>query len=182
MTATVKPDNATNKSVTWSSDNESVATVADGVVTAAAAGTAVITVTTTDGGFTTACVVTVTNPLAEAKAAAKAELDAYKNADDYRDAEKSDLAAAIAAGNAAIDDAMDTDAVAAALATAKAVIDAIKTDVQLTAEEQAAADQAAADEVIAKINAIGTVEYMDACKEKIDDAREAYNNLTIRMR
>ena len=40
LTATVEPDNATNQNVTWSSDNESVATVDNGVVTAVAAGTA----------------------------------------------------------------------------------------------------------------------------------------------
>jgi hypothetical protein len=46
------------------------------------------------------------------------------------------------------------------------------------AAEQAAADHAAADDVIAKIDAIGEVEYTAACKAKIDAAREAYNALT----
>ena len=46
------------------------------------------------------------------------------------------------------------------------------------AAEQAAADHAAADEVIAKINAIGEVEYTDACKAKIDEARTVYDALT----
>lgn len=60
LTATVSPSNATNKSVSWASDNESVATVtSSGVVVAKAAGTAVITVTTVDGGKTASCVVTV---------------------------------------------------------------------------------------------------------------------------
>ena len=40
------------------------------------------------------------------------------------------------------------------------------------------ANQAAAADVIEKINAIGTVAYTDACKEKIDDARTAYDALT----
>lgn len=61
LAATVSPDNATNKAVTWASDNEEVATVADGVVTAVAAGSANITVTTEDGGHTATCAVTV-NP------------------------------------------------------------------------------------------------------------------------
>lgn len=59
LVATVAPEDATDPSVTWSSDNEAAATVADGVVTAVADGTATITVTTTDGGFTATCAVTV---------------------------------------------------------------------------------------------------------------------------
>ena len=64
LTATVLPDEATDKSVTWSSSNEAVATVTDGVVTAVAAGTATITVTTTDGAKTATCAVTVAAPAA----------------------------------------------------------------------------------------------------------------------
>ena len=59
LIATVSPETATDKSVTWASDNEAVATVADGVVAAVAEGTATITVTTVDGNFTATCVVTV---------------------------------------------------------------------------------------------------------------------------
>ena len=63
LTATVTPDNATNKKVRWTSDNETVATVSeDGVVTAVAGGTAVITATTHDGLFTATCTVTVNAP------------------------------------------------------------------------------------------------------------------------
>ncbi len=63
LNATITPSDATNKNVTWSSDNTSVATVdADGKVTAAGAGTATITVTTADGNKTATCVVTVTYP------------------------------------------------------------------------------------------------------------------------
>ena len=61
LTATVSPDNATNQSVTWKSSDTKVATVdEDGKVTAVAAGTATITVTTADGGKTASCKVTVT--------------------------------------------------------------------------------------------------------------------------
>jgi uncharacterized protein YjdB len=60
LTYTVLPANATDKSVSWSSSNTSVATVNNGHVTAIAAGTAIITVTTTDGGQTAKCTVTVT--------------------------------------------------------------------------------------------------------------------------
>jgi uncharacterized protein YjdB len=59
LTATVSPSNATNKAITWSSSNTAVATVANGVVTGVFAGTATITVTTTDGGKTATCTVTI---------------------------------------------------------------------------------------------------------------------------
>lgn len=60
LTATISPSNATNQNVTWSSNNTSVATVSSsGVVTGVSAGTAVITVTTADGGYTDTCTVTV---------------------------------------------------------------------------------------------------------------------------
>ncbi len=59
LTATVTPNNATNKAVTWTSSNSSVATVSNGVVTAKAEGTATITVKTADGNKTATCTVTV---------------------------------------------------------------------------------------------------------------------------
>ena len=59
LVATVLPANATNKNVTWSSSNENVASVANGVVTALSAGEASITVTTEDGNKTATAIVTV---------------------------------------------------------------------------------------------------------------------------
>ena len=59
LVATVTPEDATDKSVVWTSNNDAVATVVDGVVTAITEGTATITVTTVDGEFTATCVVTV---------------------------------------------------------------------------------------------------------------------------
>lgn len=60
LTATVAPANATDKSVTWSTSDATVATVSEGVVTGVKAGTATITVKTTDGAKTATCAVTVT--------------------------------------------------------------------------------------------------------------------------
>ena len=61
LTASVTPATAYNKAVTWQSDNEAVATVAvDGTVTAHKFGTATITATTEDGGYTATALVNVT--------------------------------------------------------------------------------------------------------------------------
>ena len=60
LTATVSPDYATNKSVSWSTSDATVATVSStGLVTALGVGTATITATTVDGGKTATCTVTV---------------------------------------------------------------------------------------------------------------------------
>lgn len=60
LAATVMPADATNRAVTYSSSDETKATVSeDGLVTAVAVGSATITVTTVDGGFTDTCAVTV---------------------------------------------------------------------------------------------------------------------------
>jgi uncharacterized protein YjdB len=63
LTATLAPVNATNRNVTWSSSATSIATVSgsglNATVTPVAAGSATITVSTTDGGFMASCDVTV---------------------------------------------------------------------------------------------------------------------------
>lgn len=60
LTASIPPDNATDKSITWSSDAPGIVEVAaDGTVTAKAAGTAIITATTVNG-LTITCTITVT--------------------------------------------------------------------------------------------------------------------------
>lgn len=58
LTATVKPLNATNQSVKWSTSNSNV-TVSNGEVIGKAVGTSVVTVTTDDGGYTAKCTVNV---------------------------------------------------------------------------------------------------------------------------
>ena len=57
--ANVTPSNASYKTVTWSTSNSSVATVTKGIVYGKSAGTATITCTTTNGGYSATCEVTV---------------------------------------------------------------------------------------------------------------------------
>jgi uncharacterized protein YjdB len=80
LTATVAPANATNQTVTWSSSDTSVATVAtDGLVTAVGCGTATITATTQDGNETATCTVTVTIPNGIETIEVQAALHIYPN-------------------------------------------------------------------------------------------------------
>ena len=60
LAASVKPSDATNQSVKWSTSNSNV-TVSNGKVTGKAVGTSVVTVTTDDGGYTAQCTVNVAN-------------------------------------------------------------------------------------------------------------------------
>ncbi|WP_339825489.1 Ig-like domain-containing protein [Paenibacillus sp. FSL R7-0163] len=63
LSAVITPADATNKTVNWSTSDETVATVVNGVVTPVGVGTAIITVTTTDGSFTASSVVNVSSPI-----------------------------------------------------------------------------------------------------------------------
>jgi uncharacterized protein YjdB/formylglycine-generating enzyme required for sulfatase activity len=65
LTPAFEPPNASDKDVTWTTSAAAVATVADGVVTAVAPGTAIITVKTDDGGIEDTCTVTVQRPVTE---------------------------------------------------------------------------------------------------------------------
>ena len=61
LRASIEPEDATNQNISWKSSNTEVATVSNGLVTGVKAGTATITVTTADGGYTDTCEVTVTD-------------------------------------------------------------------------------------------------------------------------
>lgn len=72
LIATVAPDDAENKAVTWDSSNKTVATVSGGTVTALKEGSTTITVTTVDGDQTDTCIVTVSAPEPEYPVTGKA--------------------------------------------------------------------------------------------------------------
>ncbi len=82
LTATVSPENATNKAVTWGSSDASVVSVQNGVLTAVATGTAVVTVSTVDGGFQAGCFVTVVNGTAVENVEANSSVDVRKVLED----------------------------------------------------------------------------------------------------
>ncbi len=82
LTATVAPESATNKNVTWESSNTGIATVTvkengECEIKGMSAGTAVITVTTEDSGKTASCTVNVSESLESAKAEFTALLNQY---------------------------------------------------------------------------------------------------------
>ena len=79
LSATITPSNATNKAVTWSSDNTSVAAVnASGLITAKGEGTATVTVRTDDGGYTATCKITVVPVTAPEKVEISVSADSLK--------------------------------------------------------------------------------------------------------
>jgi uncharacterized protein YjdB len=63
LIADVLPSNAANKTIAWSSSDTNIAVVSAGRVMGLAAGTATITATTADGGFSAACLITVVGSL-----------------------------------------------------------------------------------------------------------------------
>ena len=63
LVATVAPEDAVDKSLTWASDGKAVSVDSLGVIKADTVGTATITVTTVDGGYTATCKVTVPEPI-----------------------------------------------------------------------------------------------------------------------
>lgn len=84
LTATVSPDNASNKSVSWKSSATDIATVdGSGKVTAVKPGSATITVSTTDGGKTATCSVTVIKSAYETERAALEAFYKANNGDNW---------------------------------------------------------------------------------------------------
>lgn len=112
--------------------------------------------------------------LAAAKTTAKATLDAYADPADYRDAEKAQLAAAVANGKAAIEEAADNNAIEAALTAAKAVIDAIETDAQITAKSPTITTPITDGMVLTNNRATLDVIAKDASGKKL-----SYNKVTV---
>ena len=111
LEASVQPGNATNQALTWSSDNQDVATVdKTGVVTAVSAGTANITVTTADGGFTATCTVTVSTPEIVHKAQLQKLYDYAKTLDisSLTPSDKEKFNAVMAKAQAVLEDASAT--------------------------------------------------------------------------
>ena len=76
----LQPSNATNHKVTWRSDNEEIATVKDGLVTATGRGTAHITVKTEDGGHEATVPVKVVQPITKITITAPNTSDSHYDA------------------------------------------------------------------------------------------------------
>ena len=83
--------------------------------------------------------------LATAKETAKADLAAYKNADDYRTAEQAQLAAILETANAAIDACENEESINAVVVSVKTELDALKTDAEYTEEENANSSESTSD-------------------------------------
>ena len=145
INASILPLGATNKRLNWSSSNEAVATVENGVVTAVAVGTATITAAATDGsGVTATCQVTVTANKDAAIAALQAlvaEAQALydnstegDNIGDYAPGSRAALLAVINSVNAQISNTMSDEALSQCTADITAAIEQFQSQ-QVTAGE-----------------------------------------------
>lgn len=134
IAATVSPLSATNRIVEWSSSNESIATVDNGVVTAVAIGNAIITASATDGsGVTATCEVTVCKNEDDAIAVLRALVDNAQslydnsvegtNVGEYEVGAREQLLTVINAVNAQISDTMSAEAITSCTATINAAVE-----------------------------------------------------------
>lgn len=166
--------------IEWTSSNIEVVTVnSDGTITAKELGKA--TIIATAGKASDTCEVTVTEAITAAKANANNELDNYKNAGEYREAQKTELSNAIINGKIIINNELTIAGVTIALQNAKDKIDLIPTDAQLSAAELAAAKSNASNELDSYKN---VDEYREDQKTELSNAiingKLAINNeLTI---
>lgn len=159
LTAEVAPEDATDKTVTWTSSDETVATVENGVVSAVGVGEAVITAAA--GDYTAQCAVTVNDP----------QVDEVIALIDAIGMVTLDSEAAIEAARTAYDAL--TEEQKAMVENADALTAAEAALVEL---KKAAADEEAAAAVKDLINAIGKV--TRDSEEAIKAARAAYDALT----
>ena len=122
ITATVSPDEAVGISITWSSSDNAVATVNNGVVTAVSPGTAIITASAEDGsGVTATCSVKVVKNLDNAIAELQLYLDSAQticdnivegiNLDEYATGAQSALQSVIDEVNATMSATMDEETI-----------------------------------------------------------------------
>ena len=118
-------------------------------------------------------VASVEELLAPAKEAAITELNVYKNAEDYRDAEKTQITKILANAKVLINNAKTAEEIAEQLSDAKADLDKLKTSAELAADEKTQTD---ADAVKALIEALGDVTLEK--KESVEAARNAYDALS----
>ena len=118
-------------------------------------------------------VASVEELLAPAKEAAITELNVYKNADDYRDAEKAKITKILANAAVLINNAKSAEEIAEQLSDAKADLDKLKTSAELAADEKTQTD---ANAVKALIEALGDVTLEK--KESVEAARNAYDALS----
>ena len=112
------------------------------------------------------------------KANKVAELAAYLDKANYRDAQKAQIDAAIASGTQAINAATNTAGVDVALANAKAALDAIKTDAELDAEELTVAKNVAYDDLDAVDSTDYESEEQAELLEIVNTAKAAINAAT----
>ena len=176
LTATVLPEGATDSTVTWKSSDLTVATVDErGLVTAVSKGTATITVTTTDGGHTATCVVTVVDKTELNELIEEAE-GLEENEDDYTEESWAALEEALEAAEAVLDDPDATqEEVDAAAEALKGAIEALEDK-----PEEVPVDKSALEAAIEGAEALNEEDYTEeswaALEEALEDAKAIYED------